>query len=250
VRPTGRWLASRQHSCNRCEKVTPVKAGREALGLPGYVPTARACSTALNQFEQAVPGADIPAAISLYNDGRARAADARIDNAEKDGSRGKPSGISRQQVSRCLGIADRRISEEINQGHAWHHLMQHRLHLTRIGALQPEICEQHNHVLSFFPNGGAKRSYSNPGDGCTVLQGPYSIALRCALPPRTAMRVDHGCLSRFSWRSSALVIYRFRWEHSGTSLITQPSTARSPSAVNSACPRTAIARHPICKHPR
>jgi hypothetical protein len=48
----------------------------------------------------------------------ARAADAGIDNAEKDGSRSEPLGIGRQQVSRRLGIADRRISEEINQGHA------------------------------------------------------------------------------------------------------------------------------------
>ena len=73
-----------------------------------------------------------------------------IDNAEKDGSRRKPCGIGRQQIRRCLRIADRRIGEEVDSGYARRHLVQHRLHLTRIRAVQPKIREQHNHVVSLL----------------------------------------------------------------------------------------------------
>ena len=47
-----------------------------------------------------------------------------------------------------LGIADWSIGEEVDNGYAWRHLMQHRLHLARIGAVQPEICEQHDQVIN------------------------------------------------------------------------------------------------------
>jgi hypothetical protein len=46
-----------------------VKAGRDALRLPLDVPAARACRTALNQLEQAVAGADVPAAVGFENNG-------------------------------------------------------------------------------------------------------------------------------------------------------------------------------------
>ncbi len=49
ARPAGRWLASRQHSCNRCEEIASVKAGREALRFPFDIPAARASGAALNQ---------------------------------------------------------------------------------------------------------------------------------------------------------------------------------------------------------
>ena len=51
--------------------------------------------------------------------------------------------ISRQQVRRCLGIA-----EEVDNRDPRCHLMQHRLHLAGIGTLQPEIGEQHDHALA------------------------------------------------------------------------------------------------------
>src|SRR5262249_52754410 len=68
-------------------------------------------------------------------------------NAEKHISRREPLGIGCQQVGRCLGIADRRIGEEVDGGHGWCQLVQHRLHLTRIGSLQTEIRKHHNHFV-------------------------------------------------------------------------------------------------------
>src|SRR5882724_10770755 len=61
----------------------------------------------------------VPAALSLHlvvAIGLPRPADARIDNAEKDGSHRKPCGIGRQQIRRCLRIADWRIGEEVDNG--------------------------------------------------------------------------------------------------------------------------------------
>jgi len=75
-----------------------MKASRETLRLPGDVPTARLAGTALDQLEQAVAGADKPAAVGLENNGWTCPADAGIDDAEKDGSRRKPFGIDGQQV--------------------------------------------------------------------------------------------------------------------------------------------------------
>jgi hypothetical protein len=106
-----------------------------------YVVFTRRCS----KLEQAVAGADIPLAIRLENDGWKRAADARIDHAEKDGARRKPRGIGRQQVGRCPAIADRRVGEKVDHGYAGRHLVQHRSHLPDIGTMQSEIREQHNH---------------------------------------------------------------------------------------------------------
>jgi hypothetical protein len=149
-RSARRRLAPGQHGGNRREEIAPMKAGRDALRPPLDVPASRACGTALNQLEQAVAGADVPAAVGLENNGWPRPADAGIDNAEKDGFRCKPFGISREQVGRCLGVANRRISEEVDRGHARRHLVQHRLHLTGIRPVQPEIRKQHNHVAVSF----------------------------------------------------------------------------------------------------
>src|SRR5262245_3202023 len=81
---SARWrLAPRQHSDNRREEIAPVKTGRDAFRSPLDIPAARACSTALNQLEQAIAGADIPAAVSFENNGWPRPADAGIYNAEK-----------------------------------------------------------------------------------------------------------------------------------------------------------------------
>jgi hypothetical protein len=44
--------------------------------------------------------------------------------------------------------ADRRIGKEIDDRYGWRRLVQRRLHLTGIGAVQAEIREQHNHVIS------------------------------------------------------------------------------------------------------
>jgi hypothetical protein len=73
-RLAGRRFATGQHGCNRCEEIPPVKAGREALGFPVNVSGAGACGTALNQFEQTVPGAEIPTAVRFDNNRGARAA--------------------------------------------------------------------------------------------------------------------------------------------------------------------------------
>src|SRR2546430_15431001 len=68
ARPAWWRLAARQHGCDRCEEIAPVKARREALWLP-VVPAARLSGTALDQLEQAVAGADIPPAVGLENNG-------------------------------------------------------------------------------------------------------------------------------------------------------------------------------------
>jgi len=147
ARPARRRLAARQNSCNRCEEIAPVEASRQALRLPVDVPAARGCGTALNQFEQAVAGADIPAAVGFENNGRPGSADPGIDNAEKYSSRRESPGIGCYQVGRRLGVADRRISEEVDDGYGWCQLVQHRFHLTRIGSLQTEIRKRHNHFV-------------------------------------------------------------------------------------------------------
>ena len=93
-----------------------MKGGREMLRLPVDVPTRRLSGTALDQLEQAVAGADIPAAVGLEKNGWPCPADAGIDNAEKNGSHRKPCGIGRQQIRRCLRISDWRIGEEVDNG--------------------------------------------------------------------------------------------------------------------------------------
>jgi hypothetical protein len=80
-----RWrLATRQDGSNRGEEIAPVKAGREVLRLPVDVPSARVCGAALDQLEQAVAGADVPAAIGFENNGWPRPANPGFSDAEID----------------------------------------------------------------------------------------------------------------------------------------------------------------------
>jgi Protein of unknown function (DUF2924) len=64
--------SERQHACDGCKEVAPVKACRQALSPPLDVPAARLSGTALDQRKQAIAGADIPAAVGLENNGRPR----------------------------------------------------------------------------------------------------------------------------------------------------------------------------------
>jgi hypothetical protein len=167
-----------------------VKARRDALRLPLDVPAAAAYGTPLNQLEQAVARADVPAAVSLENNGWPRPADAGIDNAEKDGFRCKPFGVSRQQIGRCLGVANRRISKEVDRGRARRHLVQHRLHLTGIRPLQAEIGKQHNHVVASLVVGLNLLPVSVPGTSEVCNSRPSPMAAisttRCRrLPARS-----------------------------------------------------------------
>jgi len=118
-----------------------MKGGREVLRLPLDVPGARLAGAALHQLEQTVAWADIPATVRLEDNGRPSPADTRIDHAQKNGFHRKPCGINRQQIGRGLGVADRRVGNEVDNGYARRHLVEHRLHLARIRAVQPEICE-------------------------------------------------------------------------------------------------------------
>ena len=88
-----------------------MKAGREALWLPLNGPAARRPGPALDQLEEAVPRVDVPPAVSFENNGRSRLADAGINDTQEDGSGREPSGIGRQQVGCCFGIADWGIGE-------------------------------------------------------------------------------------------------------------------------------------------
>jgi hypothetical protein len=54
----------------------------------------------------------------------------------------------RPVLGRPLKYPAHRIGEKIYCGNARRHPPQHRLHLTRIGPLQPEVREQHNHVVN------------------------------------------------------------------------------------------------------
>jgi len=94
VWPAGRRLPTRQHGRDRSEEVAPVKVHREALRLPVDVPAAGLSGTALDQFEQTVARADIPAA----------SASRRIM-----GGRAPPTGIddhSSARVSSDCGMDD------------------------------------------------------------------------------------------------------------------------------------------------
>jgi hypothetical protein len=114
--------------------------------------------------------------------GRTRAT--RAFETEKDGSRRKPCGIGRQQIRRCLWIADWRIGEEVDNGYARGHLVQHRLHLTRIRAVQPKIREQRNHVVSLPNCGGALQrsrvSKGNRWDSLTDRPRRNRSSIACA----------------------------------------------------------------------
>ena len=140
--PRGR-LAARQHGRDRREEVAPVKACGEVLRPPIDIEAARRRGAPLNELEQAITRSYVPAAVRLEHEGRARPADSWIDDTEKCRAGRKPMRISRQQVRRCLGIA-----EEVDNRDPRCHLMQHRLHLAGIGTLQPEIGEQHDHALA------------------------------------------------------------------------------------------------------
>src|SRR5262249_22105530 len=65
ARPAWRRLAARQHGCDRREQVAAMEARRQALRLKVDVPAARVCGAALDQLEQAVARADVPAAVGL-----------------------------------------------------------------------------------------------------------------------------------------------------------------------------------------
>ena len=114
ARPAWGRLAARQHGCDWREQVAAVRARRQAPRLKVDVPAARRCGAALDQLQQAVARADVPAAVGLENDRRAGPADAGVDHAEKRRPRRKPLGIGREQIGRCLGIAGRRIGEEVD----------------------------------------------------------------------------------------------------------------------------------------
>src|SRR3954451_11741917 len=86
--------------------------------LPLNVPALRRPGPALDQLEEAVPRADVPPAVSLKNNGRPCPADAGINDTQDDGSGREPSGIGRQQVGCCFGVAGRGIGEEVDHGYA------------------------------------------------------------------------------------------------------------------------------------
>jgi hypothetical protein len=74
----------------------------------------------------------VPPVFCCESNCRPRTPDTRIDDAEENGCRRKPSSIGRQQIGRCLRIADRRIGKEVDNGYAGYLLVQHRFHLPRI----------------------------------------------------------------------------------------------------------------------
>ena len=126
----------------------PVRGVLHSDKAGAMTPTARACGTALNQLKQAVARADIPAAISLYNDGRACDANSGIDNAEKDGSRSKPPGISSQQVSRSHGVVVNALGSIRDRlaGHAVQVMSSEKafLHLPLQDLVKKKLCFQQN----------------------------------------------------------------------------------------------------------
>ena len=112
-----RWrLAARQHGGDGSEEVAAVKARRETLRRPCDLPVPHRFGAAGNELEEAIAGTDVPARVGLDDDGGAPPADTGIDNAEKNGPDRKPDGIGREQVGRGLGVAGRRVSEEVDHG--------------------------------------------------------------------------------------------------------------------------------------
>ena len=119
-RPGGA-ISARKHRRDRGEEIAPVKAGRKPLRPPLDLEGSRGQRATADELEEAVAGADVAPAIGLEDNRRARAADAGIDDAKKDGAFGKPHGIGRQQIGRSLWIAGRRVGEEVDDGRARRH---------------------------------------------------------------------------------------------------------------------------------
>src|SRR5262249_48191249 len=183
--------------CDRREQVAAVKARGQARRLEVDVEAARPCGAAPGQLEQSIAGADVPAAVRFDNNGRARPADAGVDDAEKRGPRRKPFGIGREQVGRCLGIAGWRIGEEVDRRYAWRHLVQHRLHLPRVGTVQAEIREQHDHAHPSAPDALHDRAFA-PTDA--IESTALSRRGRALLPDRSrgAVKKGSGDAGRYS----------------------------------------------------
>ena len=145
--PPRRPLASGEQGREGREHVAAVKRVGEELRPPLDFEGAGLLRATPDDLEQAVARADIPAAVGFDHEHRTLSADAGIDDAQEHGSLGKPRGMGGQKIGRRPGIAGRRVGEQVDDGDALRQIVQHRLHLARIGPVQPEIREKRNHGL-------------------------------------------------------------------------------------------------------
>ena len=63
-------------------------------------------------------------------------------------------------------VASRHVGKCSDNGYAGPHLVWHRLHLTRIGAVQPEIREEHNHTCG--TDGSSNNASSRLSTSCAM----------------------------------------------------------------------------------
>jgi hypothetical protein len=61
---------------------------------------------------------------------------------------GNHAAYAANRQADAFGLPTGASAKKVDNGYARRPLMQHRLHLTRIGAVQPEIREQHNQVIN------------------------------------------------------------------------------------------------------
>ena len=69
-----------------------------------------------DDFKQAVARADENPAIGPQHHGRPLTADARVDDAKKDRTRGKFGGVGGEEIAGGPGIVGRCVGEQIDDG--------------------------------------------------------------------------------------------------------------------------------------
>src|SRR5205085_253151 len=116
------------------------------------------------------------ASIGLDHDRSPVAADAGIDDGEKDRRRRELDGVDREQIGRAARIEGRRIGEEIDDRNARRLAMENRLHLSDIGPFEPEVGEQHDHPASVA---------LSPSTSAVSALSPSALIARLGSPSET-----------------------------------------------------------------
>lgn len=98
-----------------------------------------------DDLEQPVVRTDEPAAIRMDDAGGAIAADAGIDDAEKNRSWRELDFISGQQIGGGLRVVCRRVGKEIYDVYPWRVSQENGFHLAVVGSVQTEVREQGDH---------------------------------------------------------------------------------------------------------
>ena len=123
-----------------------MKTGRQPERDPIDAPAKYISRGATNHdLEQSVLRTHEPAAIRMDDAGGAIAADARIDDAQKNRSWRELARIRGQQLGGGLRIVCRRVGKEIDDIYPWRVPQQNGFRLPVVWAAQAEVREQGDH---------------------------------------------------------------------------------------------------------